>query len=31
VREDESRLAERFGDAYREYCGRVKRWIPGLL
>jgi protein-S-isoprenylcysteine O-methyltransferase Ste14 len=30
VREDEARLAERFGDPYREYCRRVKRWIPGL-
>ena len=31
VREDEQRLAERFGDSYREYCRRVKRWIPGVL
>ena len=31
VREDETRLAELFGDPYREYCRRVKRWIPGLL
>jgi protein-S-isoprenylcysteine O-methyltransferase Ste14 len=31
VREDEARLAERFGDAYRDYCRRVKRWIPGVL
>ena len=30
VREDESRLAERFGEPYRDYCRRVKRWIPGL-
>ena len=30
VREDEARLAERFGDPYREYCARVKRWIPGV-
>ena len=30
VREDEARLAELFGDSYREYCARVKRWIPGL-
>jgi protein-S-isoprenylcysteine O-methyltransferase Ste14 len=31
VREDEARLAGLFGDAYREYCRRVKRWIPGVL
>jgi len=31
VREDEERLAALFGDAYREYCRRVKRWIPGLV
>ena len=31
VREDERRLAERFGEPYREYCRRVKRWIPGVL
>jgi protein-S-isoprenylcysteine O-methyltransferase Ste14 len=31
VKEDEARLAERFGDAYRDYCRRVKRWIPGVL
>jgi protein-S-isoprenylcysteine O-methyltransferase Ste14 len=30
VREDEERLAALFGDPYREYCRRVKRWIPGL-
>ena len=30
VREDETRLAERFGDPYRDYCRRVKRWIPGV-
>ena len=30
VREDESRLADRFGDSYRDYCRRVKRWIPGV-
>jgi protein-S-isoprenylcysteine O-methyltransferase Ste14 len=30
VREDEARLADRFGDSYREYCRRVKRWIPGV-
>jgi protein-S-isoprenylcysteine O-methyltransferase Ste14 len=31
VREDEERLAGLFGDAYRDYCRRVKRWIPGLV
>ncbi len=31
VREDEQRLAELFGDSYREYCRRVKRWVPGVL
>ncbi|HWH41316.1 MAG TPA: isoprenylcysteine carboxylmethyltransferase family protein, partial [Usitatibacter sp.] len=31
VREDEARLSGLFGDAYREYCRRVKRWIPGVL
>lgn len=31
VREDEGRLAQLFGDPYREYCSRVKRWIPGVL
>jgi protein-S-isoprenylcysteine O-methyltransferase Ste14 len=30
VREDEARLAGLFGDAYRDYCRRVKRWIPGI-
>ena len=30
VREDEVRLASLFGDAYREYCRRVKRWVPGI-
>jgi protein-S-isoprenylcysteine O-methyltransferase Ste14 len=30
VREDEARLASLFGDAYRDYCRRVKRWIPGV-
>ena len=31
VREDEQRLAQLFGDSYREYCRRVKRWIPGIV
>ena len=31
VREDERHLAELFGDPYRDYCRRVKRWIPGLV
>jgi len=31
VRADERHLAERFGEAYRDYCRRVKRWIPGVL
>jgi len=31
VRSDERHLAERFGEAYRDYCRRVKRWIPGVL
>jgi protein-S-isoprenylcysteine O-methyltransferase Ste14 len=30
VREDEARLAQLFGDTYRDYCRRVKRWIPGV-
>jgi len=31
VRDDEARLAALFGDPYREYLVRVKRWIPGIL
>lgn len=31
VRDDEARLIALFGDPYREYLARVKRWIPGLL
>ena len=31
VREDEQRLAGLFGEPYREYCRRVRRWVPGLL
>jgi len=30
VREDEERLSGLFGDPYRDYCRRVKRWIPGV-
>lgn len=30
VAEDEARLARIFGDEYREYCRRVRRWIPGV-
>jgi protein-S-isoprenylcysteine O-methyltransferase Ste14 len=31
VKEDEARLAGLFGEPYRAYCRRVKRWIPGVL
>jgi len=31
VREDEAHLAALFGEPYRDYCRRVKRWIPGLF
>ncbi len=31
VRDDEARLADRFGAAYAEYAKRVKRWVPGVL
>ena len=31
VRSDEERLAALFGDAYRDYRSRVRRWIPGIL
>ena len=31
VREDEERLGTLFGESYRDYCRRVKRWIPGVL
>lgn len=30
AREDERHLSERFGEPYRDYCRRVKRWIPGV-
>jgi protein-S-isoprenylcysteine O-methyltransferase Ste14 len=31
VREDEARLEALFGEPYRAYCRRVKRWVPGIL
>ena len=31
VREDERHLEALFGDPYRDYCKRVKRWIPGVI
>lgn len=31
VREDERHLEALFGEPYRAYCTRVKRWIPGVL
>lgn len=31
VREDEARLEALFGEPYREYCRRVKRWVPAIL
>jgi protein-S-isoprenylcysteine O-methyltransferase Ste14 len=31
VRHDESRLLERWGEAYRRYLSITKRWIPGLF
>ena len=31
VREDEARLEALFGEPYREYCRRVKRWVPALI
>ena len=30
VREDERHLEALFGEPYRGYCARVKRWIPGV-
>ena len=30
VRREEARLLETFGDAYRDYCARVKRFIPSF-
>ncbi len=31
VREDERHLGRLFGEPYRDYCRRVKRWVPGVL
>lgn len=31
VRDDEARLEALFGAPYREYRGRVKRWLPGVF
>lgn len=31
VRGDERHLLQHFGAPYADYCGRVKRWIPGLI
>jgi protein-S-isoprenylcysteine O-methyltransferase Ste14 len=27
---EEPTLRRKFGESYREYCGTVRRWIPGL-
>lgn len=27
IRFEEAAMQRRFGDAYREYCGRVRRWL----
>jgi protein-S-isoprenylcysteine O-methyltransferase Ste14 len=24
-------LLKQFGSSYVDYCGRVKRWIPGVI
>jgi protein-S-isoprenylcysteine O-methyltransferase Ste14 len=31
ARADERHLTGLFGDSYRDYCRRVKRWVPGVL
>ena len=31
VLKDEARLESRFGESYRAYKARVKRWIPGVI
>jgi len=30
ARGDEARLAQLFGQPYRDYRSRVKRWVPGI-
>lgn len=30
ARGDEAHLAQLFGEPYRDYCSRVKRWAPGI-
>ena len=31
VRENETHFLALFGDRYRKYCSRVKRWIPDMV
>jgi len=31
ARGDELHLAQLFGEPYRDYCARVKRWVPGAF
>ena len=31
ARGDEVNLAQLFGEPYRDYCSRVKRWVPGVF
>jgi len=31
VDDDEERLAKQLGEPYVNYCGTVKRWLPGLF